>query len=142
MLCLSPVEDFPNYVVPTIDVRPLLKSMPKPAVSDPDITIVSVDVLSIVGSASRAIVGDISAFYETEILAIVQRAKVKSKGLVDTKVWSWIGKDAQLGPKEEKMLGDLAKRYGTQLVGVLQFNFSNTGSTLIIGGRQAAPRAS
>lgn len=122
-LCLFPFEDFPNYAIPTIDVRPLLKPTPKPALSDPDVTIVSVDVLSIVGFTSSAIISDTSTFYETEILAIIQRAKVKSKGLVDTKVWGWIGRDAQLGPKEEKMLGGLAKRYGTQLVGALTFYF-------------------
>lgn len=83
----------------------------------------SVDILSIVGSTSSAIVSDTGIFYDTEILAIIQRAKVKSRGLVDTKVWSWIGKDAKLGSKEEKTLKDLAKRYGTQLVGVILFYF-------------------
>jgi hypothetical protein len=100
-----------------------LKSIPKPAPADQGITTVSVDVLSIVGSTSSAIISGTSIFYETEVLAIIQRAKVKSRGLVDTKVWGWIGKDAQFGPKEEKTLGDLAKRYGTQLVSALLFYF-------------------
>lgn len=82
-------------------------------------TTVSVDVLSIVGSASSAISSDTSVFYDAEILAIVWRAKVKSSGLVETRVWGWIGKDARVGPKEEKALAELAKRYGTKLVGVI-----------------------
>lgn len=84
---------------------------------------ISVDVLSIVGLASNAIGDDTSVFYDTEILAIIQRAKVKSNGLVDTKVWGWMGKDAVVGPKEERALADLAKRYGTKLVGVILFPF-------------------
>lgn len=83
----------------------------------------SVDVLSIVGSTSSALTSNTSVFYDTEILAIIQRAKVESSGLVDTNVWGWIGKDAKLGPKEEKTLGDLAKRYRTQIVGVVLFYF-------------------
>ena len=84
---------------------------------------ISVDVLSIVGLASNAIGDDTSVFYDTETLAIIQRAKVKSSGLVDTKVWGWMGKDAVVGPKEERALADLAKRYGTKLVGVILFLF-------------------
>jgi len=105
-------------------VRPLLKSIPKSSPTDPGVTTVSVDVLSIVGSASSGINSETNMFYDTEILAIIQRAKVKSSGLVDTKVWGWIGKDAKMDPKEEKALADLAKRYGTKLVGVIPISFA------------------
>jgi len=101
-----------------------LESIPKSPATDPGVTTVSIDVLSIVGSASSVINSDTSVFYDTEILAIIQRAKVKSSGLVDTKVWGWIGKDAKVDPKEEKALADLAKRYGTKLVGVVPISFS------------------
>lgn len=121
-----PVEDFQNYVVPKVDVRPLLELIPKPPPADPDVTTVSVDVLCIVGSTSNVISNDTSVFYDTETLAIIQRAKVRSSGLVDTRVWGWVGKDAKVGPKEEKALVDLAKRYGTKLVGVILISFSNT----------------
>ena len=131
-LCLRshPIEDFPNYVVPKIDVRPLLKSIPKPAPADLGLMTVSVDVLSIVGSASSVINSSTNVFYDTEILAIIQRVKVKSSGLVDTKVWGWIGKDAKVDAKEEKALVDLAKRYGTKLVGVISFYFPSHGLKL------------
>ena len=76
------------------------------------------------GSAPSAIDSDTNVFYDTEILAIIQRAKVKSSGLVDTKVWGWIGKDVKVGLKEEKALTDLAKRYGTKLVSVILVPFS------------------
>lgn len=118
------IEDFPNCAAPKVDIRPLLKSIPEPPLADPGVVTVSVDVLSVAGSASSAITGDTTVFYDTEILAIIQRAKVKSSGLVDTKVWGWIGRDAKAGPKEEKALGDLAKRYGTKLVGVILASFS------------------
>lgn len=133
-----PVEDFPNSVVPQIDVRPLLSSIPKLPPADPGVTTVSVDVLSIVGSASSAISSDTSVFYDTEILAIIRRAKVKSSGLVETGVWGWIGKDAKVGPKEEKALADLAKRYGTKLVGVISIPFlpTQTEAGLQISVRQ------
>lgn len=118
-----PVKGFPNYVVPKIDVRPLLKSILKPPTADPGVTTVSVDVLSIVGSASSTIDSDTNVFYDTEILAIIQRAKVKSSGLVDSKIWGWVGKGAKVGPKEEKALTDLAKRYGTKLVSAVMIYF-------------------
>lgn len=103
--------------MPKVDIRPLLESVPEPAPADPGVTTVSVDVLSIVGSASSAINSETNIFYDTEILAIIWRAKVKSSGLVDTKVWGWIGRDATVHLKEGKALADLAKRYGTKLVG-------------------------
>lgn len=112
-------------MAPKIDVRPLLKSILDPPSPDPGVMTVSVDVLSIVGSTSSPISSDISVFYHTEILAIIQRAKVKSSGLIDTKVWGWIGRDAIMGPKEEKALTDLAKRYGTKLVGVIAISSSS-----------------
>ena len=98
--------------------------IPQPALADPGVITVSIDVVSIVGSTSVAISNNTSTFYDTEILAVIQRAKVKSSGLVDTKVWGWVGKDAEVGLKEEKALGDLAKRYGTKLVGDGLFFFS------------------
>lgn len=119
-----PVEDFPNYVVPKIDARPLLKSISKPPAADPGVTTVSVDVISITGSTSSILNSNTSVFYDTEILAIIQRVRVKSSGLVDTKVWGWMGKDAKMGPREEKALADLAKRYGTKLVSVILVYFS------------------
>ena len=123
-LCSYPIQDFPNYAVPKIDARLLLELIPKPTPADLGATTVSVDVLSIVGSVSSAINSDTNVFYDTEILAIIQRVKVKSSGLVDTKVWGWIGKDAKVNPKEEKALTDLAKRYGTKLVSVVLILFS------------------
>jgi len=75
-------------------------------------------------------------FYDTEVLAIIQRAKVKSSGLVDTRIWGWIGRDAMMGPKEEKALSDLAKRYGTKLVPVRQYH-EPTDMITVLGGRLA-----
>lgn len=86
-------------------------------------TTVSVDVLSVAGYASGAIHSDTNVCYDTEILAVIHRVKVKSSGLVDTRVWGWVGKEAKVSPKEEKALADLAKRYGTKLVSVILISF-------------------
>lgn len=103
-----------------------MRSIPDPPPPNLGVTTVSVDVLSILGSTSSTISSDISVFYDAEILAIIQRAKVKSSGLVDTRIWGWIGRDAMMGPKEEKALSDLAKRYGTKLVGFIAISSSST----------------
>jgi hypothetical protein len=140
-LYLFTLKDFPNSLDPRVDIEPLLKSIFKPVLADSGNATVSVDVLSITGSASSPITSDISVFYDTEILAVIQRAKVKSSGLVDTKVWGWIGKEAKVYPKEEKALADLAKRYGTKLVGAVLFPFGPSSSS-VVGHCHAVPRAS
>jgi len=78
-----------------------------------DAKTVSVEVVAIVGSNGTTLTKDENIFYDSEVLAIVHRAKVPSSGLVDTYVWGWLGKRCQFGEAEEKKLQDLARRYGT-----------------------------
>lgn len=96
----------------------LLRANPIPGkhTPDKDAQTVSVDVMSIVGSGSTAVTKDTSVFYENEVLAIIHRFKLKSTGLMETKVWGWFGKNCIAGERELKALADLAKRYGTKLV--------------------------
>ena len=84
--------------------------------ADSDLQTISVEVVSIVGAAAAPINRDMNVFYDSETLAIVHRFKVKSSGLVSTKVWSWIGAKSQINEKEERKLQELARRYNTTLV--------------------------
>lgn len=64
---------------------------------------------------------NVFVFYDTEVLAIVHRAKSRSSGLVQTKVWEWVGRKAEFGEKEREKSIELAKRYGTERVRVEQY---------------------
>jgi hypothetical protein len=103
--------------LPEVDVEALIKAKRSASgfISDPNVQTVSVDVLSVIGNASTAVMKEVNVFYENEILAIVHRFKVKTSGLMETKVWSWLGKNSNVGEREHKTLTDLAKRYGTTL---------------------------
>jgi hypothetical protein len=79
---------------------------------------ISIDVMHVAKSAANSIAKDTNVFYDTEVLAIIHRSKSKSSGLVSTKVWSWQGKRCQCGDQEDRKLQEIAKRYGTTLVGI------------------------
>ncbi|KAH9858402.1 hypothetical protein C2E23DRAFT_864363 [Lenzites betulinus] len=99
--------------LPHVDIHSLYHA-PRPTYTpDADVATVSVDVLSIFGNTASPISKDASIFYDAEILAIIHRAKVRSSGLVETKVWGWQGRRAQLGERESQKLQELARRYGT-----------------------------
>ena len=87
---------------------------------DPDLRTISVEVLNVVGNSAAAIDPEKPSgkfvFYDTETLAIVHRAKSRSSGLVQTKVWEWCGKNGGKGEKEERKLAELSKRFNTGLV--------------------------
>ncbi|KAI0769641.1 hypothetical protein BD413DRAFT_477512 [Trametes elegans] len=106
--------------LPHVDVDALYHA-PRPAYApNPDLTTISVDVLSIAGSTASAVSKDASVFYDGEFLAVVHRAKARSSGLVQSKVWGWRGRHAQVGERETQKLQELARRYGTSPVIVLQ----------------------
>jgi hypothetical protein len=86
-----------------------------------DITCISTEVMIVVGNNTTVVAKDTHILYDTEIVVIIQRNKSKSKGLVTTNVWGWVGKNASLGDKENKKLHDLAKRYGTSLVSAMRY---------------------
>ncbi|KAI0633313.1 hypothetical protein C8Q77DRAFT_1057913 [Trametes polyzona] len=106
--------------LPHVDVDALYQAPRAAYTPDPDLTTVSVDVLSIVGNTANAISKDPSVFYDGEFLAIVHRAKARSSGLVQTKVWGWLGRHAKAGERETQKLQELARRYGTSPATVRQ----------------------
>ena len=90
----------------------------QPFTPDTDIHSISVEVLSIQGTAASPISRDSHVLYESEVLAIVHRYKSNSSGLVGTTVWAWRGNKGHLGEREERKLQELARRYNTSLVSV------------------------
>jgi hypothetical protein len=80
-----------------------------------DFTTISVDVMSVTGAAATSLKNDTDVFYDSEILAIVRRVKLKSSGLVETILWGWQGRRSQIGEREQRKLKDMARHYGTKL---------------------------
>lgn len=108
-------SDIVDEPLPTVDVDALLVEG-HTYTPDPDIQTISVEVLSIMGASAVSVDHDTNVFYNNEILAVVHRSKAKSSGLVNTKVWSWLGAKSKSGEKEERKLNELARRYNTSLV--------------------------
>ncbi|KAH9940487.1 uncharacterized protein BXZ73DRAFT_42698 [Epithele typhae] len=132
---------FEDKPLPRVDVE-ALHVAPRPRYTpDPDINTVSVEVMSIETNNTTPISNPPHIFHDTELLAIVHRAKAKSSGLVTTRVWAWQGRRAQPSERALQRITELARRYNTsaeqvkqarepvQLVGVL-------GGTLVV--RQGA----
>ncbi|KAL1715806.1 hypothetical protein EV715DRAFT_255726 [Schizophyllum commune] len=112
--------DINDGPLPKINAQALLQRPPRPDKKDKQT--ISVEVLHISGNNATA-VPDASAniFYDNEVLAIIHRHKSKKSGLVDTTVWGWKGAKSELGEREERKLGELAKRYHTEIIWVNQF---------------------
>jgi hypothetical protein len=85
-----------------------------------DVTTISVDVMSVTGATATSVKGDTDVFYDSEILAIVHRAKARLSGLVETALWGWQGRRSQTGEREQRKLKDMARHYGTKLCPVQQ----------------------
>ncbi|KAI0266864.1 hypothetical protein BC834DRAFT_873918 [Gloeopeniophorella convolvens] len=111
-----PSQDKP---LPRVNVNELLLPPAKYQPS-PDITSISVDVMSIAGATATGVKGNTSVFYDSEVLAIVHRFKTKSTGLVETKLWGWQGRRSQIDEREERKLKDMGRHYGTKLCSVHQ----------------------
>ena len=86
-----------------------------------DLRTVSVEVMSVVHTNAIPVQRDTNVFYDGEVLVIVHRAKSRESGLVVTKVWCWKGRKCHFGEREERKVGELARRYGTLAVGVFFF---------------------
>lgn len=102
----------------------LLKAERPPGfVPNPELRTVSVEIMSVVHTSAVPVQRDTNVFYDGEVLVIVHRAKSRESGLVATKVWCWKGRKCHFGDKEEKKVGELARRYGTSTVRVLFRSF-------------------
>ncbi|KAG2126300.1 hypothetical protein DEU56DRAFT_543361 [Suillus clintonianus] len=109
-----------NEPLPKVDVEVLLKSVPPMFSTDLKIHTISVEILSINNGTAIPILRDTHILYDTEVVAVVHRVKVRDSGLVSTKVWCWHGKQCRFGEREEKKADELARRYGSTLETVFQ----------------------
>ncbi|KAM5531859.1 hypothetical protein V8D89_014489 [Ganoderma adspersum] len=106
--------------LPHVDIDALYQAPRSVYAPDPDVQTISVEVMAIAGNAVTAINKDAYIFYDSELLAVIHRAKVKSSGLVATKVWAWRGRRAQPDELAAQKVQELARRYGTTPVAVDQ----------------------
>ncbi|KAG6813556.1 hypothetical protein H0H92_009948 [Tricholoma furcatifolium] len=131
---------------PSIDARPcqkpsmdnvnfdsLLKYKSRHAHYESGSTTISVEVMAVVGTSVSALTTDRTIFYDNEVLVIIHRSKSQLSGLVATSVWSWEGKRATLGSREQRKLQEIAQRYSTTVISVQQ-NSEPTQLVLILGG--------
>ncbi|KAL6308234.1 hypothetical protein BKA93DRAFT_766050 [Sparassis latifolia] len=107
--------------IPSVDLDALLNNWRMPSTEDGDLQPISVDVMSVIGNTATPIARDTYIFYDNDLLTVVYRAKVRSSGLVSTKVWAWRGKHCVVGEREERKLQELARRYGTSPITVHQY---------------------
>jgi hypothetical protein len=139
------VDSVSNQVEPNVklnddQIADLLKPRPPPRQSE-DIQTISVELLSIVGNAATVVSEPQGIFYDSEILAIVHRAKSRGSGLASTNVWCWLGRQTQLGDRADKKLQELSRRYGTSAVSVFQTQHLYLVLILISGNHSSTRRA-
>ncbi|TBU41681.1 hypothetical protein BD309DRAFT_964723 [Dichomitus squalens] len=106
--------------LPHVDVDALYRTSRPTHEPNSDVQTISVEVMAILGNSATAIGKDAHVFHDSELLAVIHRAKVKSSGLVTTKVWAWHGRRAQPDERELQKVQELARRYGTTPVPVEQ----------------------
>ena len=106
-----------NDTLPAVDVAKLLASSVHPP-TPTGIKTVSVEMLSVVGSNTTTVTGNI--LYDSENIVIIHRSKSLQSGLATTKVWNWKGKDCRSGDVEERKIRELATRFGTAAVSSLK----------------------
>ncbi|KAI0743870.1 hypothetical protein C8Q80DRAFT_1107264 [Daedaleopsis nitida] len=127
--------------LPHIDVDALYRAPRATYIPNPDIATISVEVMSISGSAATAINADAHIFYDSELLAVIHRAKDKSSGLTATKVWAWHGRNAQFGERELQKVQELSRRYGTSPVMIEQAR-EPSEFVSVLGGKLATRQGS
>ena len=74
---------------------------------------VSVEVFVISGYTTTAVTREPNVFYDSEVVAVIHRAKGKTGQLVSNKVWVWRGINVNFGEREEHKAKELAERFGT-----------------------------
>lgn len=127
-----------DSALPNINVSALLavKASPSKFLGS-DVEIISTEVLAITATSATTINDPLNIFFDTEVLAVVQRSKSRSSGLVKTAVWGWQGQHSTLGNHEAHKLQEVAKRYGTSLIFLEQYGerpdlIQALGGTLVI----------
>ncbi|CAE7094479.1 unnamed protein product [Rhizoctonia solani] len=81
---------------------------------------ISTDMFSLSNDRATLVTSNPCLVYDSELVAIIQRVRNETNGLVLSKVWGWCGRKAQPGGKEEGKLVELAKQYGTTVIPAFQ----------------------
>jgi len=93
--------------LPPVDLR----IFDRPVKQTPYVKYISIDVLLLVGSSSKALTMPCDTFYSSDLLCIVLRSK--HGGVVDTDLILWRGKHNLAGEAEENKVKELESRYRT-----------------------------
>lgn len=102
--------------IPPFNLQQVLNSNPYTFTFPSNFKRISTDVFTISDGQASAVPAIPCVVYEEELVAVVQRLKNKSNGLVSNKVWGWRGRKAEPGAKDDGKLVELGKQYGTNVV--------------------------
>lgn len=113
-LCLTIIEERHDRLPPAFNLQSVLKEVP--FFPDLNLQTISVEIFSLSNYTATAVTRAPNVFYESEVVAVIHRAKETSRQLVSNKVWIWRGKHANMGEREERKASELAERFGTTRV--------------------------
>ncbi|CAE6402398.1 unnamed protein product [Rhizoctonia solani] len=106
--------------IPPFNLQQVISSNPYNFTFPPNFKRISTDAFILSGDRATLVSSNPCLVYDSEMVAVVQRVRNESNGLVLSKVWGWCGKKAQPGGKEEGKLVELAKQYGTNVIPAFQ----------------------
>ncbi|CEL60808.1 hypothetical protein RSOLAG1IB_04047 [Rhizoctonia solani AG-1 IB] len=111
----------PNMApIPPFNLQQAISSNPYTFSFPTNLKRISTDVFNLSNGQATAVPSYPCLVYESELVAVVQRVRNETNGLVLNRVWGWYGKKAQVGPREEGKLAELAKQYGTSVIASFQ----------------------
>ncbi|KAJ1304677.1 hypothetical protein OPQ81_005816 [Rhizoctonia solani] len=106
--------------IPPFNLQQAINSNPYNYTFPSNFKRISTDVFTLSNDRATAVPSYPCLVYDSELVAIVQRVRNETNGLVLSKVWGWCGKKAQPGGREEGKLVELAKQYGTTVIAAFQ----------------------
>jgi hypothetical protein len=111
--------------IPPFNLQQAISSNPYTFSFPTNLKRISTDVFNLSNGQATAVPSYPCLVYESELVAVVQRVRNETNGLVLNRVWGWYGKKAQVGPREEGKLAELAKQYGTSVVCTKHYSKEN-----------------
>ncbi|CAE6513557.1 unnamed protein product [Rhizoctonia solani] len=106
--------------IPPFNLQQVINTNPYNFTFPSNLKRISTDVFSLYNDRATLVTSNPCLVYDSELIAVVQRVRNETNGLVLSKVWGWCGRKAQPGGKEEGKLVELAKQYGTTVVPAFQ----------------------
>ncbi|CUA66742.1 Nascent polypeptide-associated complex subunit alpha, muscle-specific form [Rhizoctonia solani] len=106
--------------IPPFNLQQAINSNPYNFTFPSNFKRISTDVFSLSNDRATVVTSHPCLVYDSELVAVVQRVRNETNGLVLSKVWGWCGRKAQPGGQEEGKLVELAKQYGTIVIPAFQ----------------------